>query len=281
MKQLDLLKARKREEFAKLILAEWEARVAKRRFDRILLVMRTKKYLEGSAAVTIQAIWRGHFLRQYLEDCAAIKCHNSALLIQTTSRMWSARKQYKKCRKGEFKSRHYCSIFISGCISLILFIWVHLDIVTCQYAAMKFLAQKHLRGLLCMNAFIKRLQSWARSYIAARRLAQYRRNIIVIQSFVRMGIASNRFRTVSRGKLSERIIVLHWLRRCNLTMPTTATLACQHFIRINLAKQHVQRLRDEKKMNKARVTIQKFARCWLAKMHYKEEMKGKTWCYVI
>jgi hypothetical protein len=96
VKQLRLLKAKKREEFAKLIQAEWESRIAKRRFNRILLSMRTKKHLEGSAAVVIQAIWRGHFVQQYFTTLGYY-----ATVVETFARKYIASREYNRVIRGQ------------------------------------------------------------------------------------------------------------------------------------------------------------------------------------
>jgi hypothetical protein len=99
MKKLDSLKAKKRAEFAQLIQAEWEVRVAKRRFNRILLNMRTNKHLEESSAIAIQSIWRGHVLNQ---SFSVVRYYASVL--QAFTRKCMARLRYNRTVEGNTSS---------------------------------------------------------------------------------------------------------------------------------------------------------------------------------
>ena len=58
------MRAKKREEFAKQIEAEWQARVATRRRNKVLISMRVKAYSEEASAIAIQNSWRGHFAQR-------------------------------------------------------------------------------------------------------------------------------------------------------------------------------------------------------------------------
>lgn len=119
-KQLDTLKTKKREEFAKLIKTEWESRVAKRRVDRILLNMRTKQHLDGAAVAAIQSIWRGHLVRlhgsrhmisyikrlqSWARERIAVQmfanCRRNVILIQASARRSITRKSFLIIKQGK------------------------------------------------------------------------------------------------------------------------------------------------------------------------------------
>ena len=95
LKKLAALRFDERQAFARLIKAEWESRVARRRVNRILLNMRSVKC--GRAAVKMQSAWRGYVGVQ----CFAYYRYH-AIVLQTIRRKWNARSQYHRSIRGKY-----------------------------------------------------------------------------------------------------------------------------------------------------------------------------------
>jgi hypothetical protein len=190
IKQLRLLKAKKREEFAKLIQVEWESRIAKRRFNRILLSMRTKKHLEGSAAVVIQAIWRGYFTQHYFSTLA-----HHATTIQTFARKFIASRKYIRIVSGEL-----CvlpSIELSHVMS-----WTHTlicaaDVTKCQSVVRRYHAIKICAAMKMCLSRSKLAKLKCCSIIL--QMMQYRLGAISIQRVVRGWVMKKRYEEDVKG----------------------------------------------------------------------------------
>jgi hypothetical protein len=236
IKQLHLLKAKKREEFAKLIQAEWESRIAKRRFNRILLSMRTKKHLEGSAAVVIQAIWRGYFTQHYFSTLA-----HHATTIQTFARKFIASRKYIRIVSGEL-----CvlpSIDLSHVMS-----WTHTlicaaDVTKCQCAVRRYHAIK-----FCAAMNYKKKTCLARSKLAKLKccsmilqMIQYRHGAISIQRVVRGWVMKKRYEENVKGKKSQYKKLFSLIP---ITDQVTDIVTCQYAVMVFLARKKLIELRN-------------------------------------
>ena len=96
IKSTHFIKAKKHEEFARLIEVEWQARVTVRRRNKVLFQMSAKAYSAESSAVVLQARWRAHFTRKYF--CAI---HHYATAIQLFVRRCFARGKNNQNIRGK------------------------------------------------------------------------------------------------------------------------------------------------------------------------------------
>eukprot|EP00804_Cyclotella_cryptica_P027081 CCRYP_013617-RA/>CCRYP_013617-RA protein AED:0.03 eAED:0.03 QI:790/1/1/1/1/1/8/269/1062 len=207
LKELDVLRLKKREACSRLIQAEWKARVERRRVNRILLNMRHMKHVERSAAIMIQAIWRGNVAKN---SFANWKCN--AIVIQSSGRMMIAR------------SRYYHAVR---------------DVTLCQATIRKYLAVKETKALrhqMRMTCATVIQTKW-RGHLASQRYIQYRHCAVVLQSAARCWIVRSQYRqtvkdlaicqaavrrylavneaNVLRHKRGCAIFIQAWWRYCN------------------------------------------------------------------